>query len=499
MRIGWIGAGIMGQPMVLHLLKDGHDVHVYARHPERVMDAKNAGCSMESSIASLVHSCDVICTMVGFVSDVKEVYDKIFDSIEPGKICIDFTTSSPSLAKTLYKKGKELGVSILDAPVTGGDSGAKAGTLTVLVGGDKGTFHSCMPIFKAFGSQIEYCGSAGCGQHVKAANQIMIANTLQGICEAMSYLGCKGVDESFVYRFLRNGAAGSKQLDFQGQKILDEDYAPGFYVKHFVKDLNIALQETTLPLNGVNKVLNEYVDLMDRGYSDLGTQCLIEYFRKPNIKGVIFDMDGLMFDTEIMFRDEFRDMKEKMGVDCPNDFCVKLIGCDSRRVKEYESMYPGVTRVMEEIQKDRLNYFLEYFKEPGSANKKGLKELVTYLHENKIPFAIASSSAKDAIIKFLSHAGFDINPNVIVSGKDGYRSKPAPDIFLAASDLLNVAPENCLVLEDSKHGIMAASRAGMRSIFVPDQISMDEEMSKYVQLTCESLLDVRDYLKKIAE
>ena len=279
-KIGWIGAGIMGQPMVIHLLNKGYEVHVYARHPERVEQAKNAGAILEESIVSLTSNVDVICTMVGFPSDVKEVYDVIFSCIDAGKTCIDFTTSSPKLAKELYTKGKELGVHVLDAPVTGGDTGAKNGTLTVLVGADKEDFETNKEIFEAFGTQIEYCGKASCGQHVKMANQIMIANTLQGICEAMSYLKCKDVDESFVYRFLRNGAAGSKQLEFQGKKMLENDYAPGFYVKHFVKDLKIAVQEANFPLYGVNRVIKEYVDLMDRGMSDLGTQCLIEYFRK---------------------------------------------------------------------------------------------------------------------------------------------------------------------------------------------------------------------------
>lgn len=214
-KIGWIGAGIMGQPMVIHLLNKGYEVHVYARHPERVEQAKNAGSILEESIVSLTSNVDVICTMVGFPSDVKEVYDVIFSCIDAGKTCIDFTTSSPKLAKELYTKGKELGVHVLDAPVTGGDTGAKNGTLTVLVGADKEDFETNKEIFEAFGTQIEYCGKASCGQHVKMANQIMIANTLQGICEAMSYLNCKDVDESFVYRFLRNGAAGSKQLEFK--------------------------------------------------------------------------------------------------------------------------------------------------------------------------------------------------------------------------------------------------------------------------------------------
>ena len=430
-------------------------MHVYARHPERVEQAKNAGAILEESIESLTSNVDVICTMVGFPSDVKEVYDVIFSCIEAGKTCIDFTTSSPKLAKELYTKGKELGVHVVDAPVTGGDTGAKNGTLTVLVGADKEDFETNKEIFEAFGTQIEYCGKACCGQHVKMANQIMIANTLQGICEAMSYLNCKDVDESFVYRFLRNGAAGSKQLEFQGKKMLENDYAPGFYVKHFVKDLKIAVQEANFPLCGVNRVIKEYVDLMDRGMSDLGTQCLIEYFRKPQIKAVIFDMDGLMFNTEKMFKDEFKEKAKELGVSCP-----------------------------------------DYFQEPGSANMVGLQNLIEYIEENKIPYAVASSSHPQAIKKFLSHAGFVLSPNVIVSSKEGYNSKPAPDVFLAAAERLDVKPENCLVLEDSKHGIMAAANAKMQSIFIQDQIAPDDEMKEYIQESCKDLNEIIDYLKR---
>lgn len=494
-KIGWIGAGIMGQPMVIHLLNKGFEAHVFARHPKKVEDAKAAGAIMEDSIESLVHNVDVICTMVGFPSDVKEVYEKIFSCIEPGKTCIDFTTSSPKLAKELYQKGKKAGVHVLDAPVTGGDTGAKNGTLTVLVGGEENDFEKNYEIFEAFGTQIEYCGLAGCGQHVKMANQIMIANTLQGICEAMSYLKCKGVDDSYVYKFLRNGAAGSKQLDFQGKKMLENDYAPGFYVKHFVKDLKIAVEEASFPLNGVNKVIHEYVDLMDRGMSDLGTQCLIEYFRKPRIDAVIFDMDGLMFNTEKMFKDEFKEKARDLHVYCPDNFPEPLIGCDSRKVAEFEKLYPGITQVMEEIQEERVEYFFQYFKEPGSANMEGLQNLIEYIELNKIPYAVASSSHPQAIKRFLSHAGFVISPNVIVSSKEGYKSKPAPDVFLAASQRLNVKPENCLVLEDSKHGIMAAFNAKMHSIFIQDQIAPDAEMKEYIQESRKDLNEVIDYLE----
>lgn len=280
MKIGWIGAGIMGQPMVCHLLNQGNEVHVYARHPEKVKNAIETGAILEKDIQSLVASSDVICTMVGFPSDVKEVYETIESCIEPGKICIDFTTSSPTLAQELYRTFSQKNVQVLDAPVTGGDVGAQKGTLTVLVGGEESTFEQVKPLFEAFGSQIEYCGLAGSGQHVKMANQIMIANTLQGICEALIYLQEKKVDPQYVVSYLGQGAAGSRQLDLNGQKMLDQDYEPGFMVKHFVKDLRIATDECSKNLEGIQKVIEEYVDLMDKGYSDKGTQCLIEFFKE---------------------------------------------------------------------------------------------------------------------------------------------------------------------------------------------------------------------------
>ncbi|MBE6118965.1 MAG: NAD(P)-dependent oxidoreductase [Erysipelotrichaceae bacterium] len=279
MKIGWIGAGIMGNPMVHHLLKNGHEAHVYARHPQKVQNLVEEGAVLEESIASLVQHSDVICTMVGFPSDVKEVYGTIFEHIEPGKICIDFTTSSPSLAVALAQQGKDKQVTVLDAPVTGGDAGAKQGTLTILVGGPKETFDQLQPVFSAFGKDIFYCGEAGAGQKVKIANQIMIANTLQGICEAMTYLKSQGCDPALVIQNLQNGAAGSRQLELLGPKMLQNNFDPGFYIKHFVKDLRIALDQKEAKLTGVENVIQEYITLMDQGYQDLGTQALIKYFQ----------------------------------------------------------------------------------------------------------------------------------------------------------------------------------------------------------------------------
>ncbi len=278
MRIGWIGAGIMGNPMVSHLMKHGYTMHVYARHPEKVQNLIDEGAVLETDIPSLVHHCDVICTMVGFVSDVQEVYEKILEAIEPHKICIDFTTSDVQLAMDLHEKGKEKQVEVLDAPVTGGDTGARQGTLTVLVGGSKEVFDSLQGVFNAFGKNVYYCGQAGAGQKVKIANQIMIANTLQGICEAMSYLKGQDLDPDLVNQYLKEGAAGSKQLEINGAKMVLEDFEPGFYIKHFVKDLKIALSQDKVKLAGVERVISEYIDLMDKGYGDKGTQALIKFF-----------------------------------------------------------------------------------------------------------------------------------------------------------------------------------------------------------------------------
>lgn len=213
------------------------------------------------------------------------------------------------------------------------------------------------------------------------------------------------------------------------------------------------------------------------------------------IKAVIFDMDGLMFDTETMFKKLFREKLTEANMFPEDEIIESMIGCDSRLIVRYEEQFPGITDVMKLVKKVRIDYFFETFPVPGSANKKGLQELIQYLDQKKIPYAIASSSAKEDILKFLDHAGFDIQPNEIVSSRDGMASKPAPDVFLATQERLGVKPEECVVLEDSKNGIIAASRAGMHSIFIPDQILPDEEMKEYIQTTLEDLSLVIGYLE----
>ena len=233
-----------------------------------------------------MRDCKTIITIVGFPQDVEEVYfekGNILDRAPEGAYLIDMTTTSPMLAEKIYKEGKEKGYHVLDAPVTGGDSGARAGTLSILVGGDKEDFEACLPVFEAMGTNINYQGMAGCGQHAKLANQIMIAGTMSGICEAFTYAKAKGLNLETVLNSVATGAAGSKQLDAFGEKILKEDYAPGFFMKHFIKDMKLALTEANrseVNLDVLSQTLANYEMLEAEGYGDLGTQALMKYYQE---------------------------------------------------------------------------------------------------------------------------------------------------------------------------------------------------------------------------
>ena len=285
-RISWIGVGIMGKAMVRNLMKAGYEVHIYACHPEKVADVVSEGVVPHGSIAECVKASEVVITMVGFPKDVEEVYfapGNILDSAAKGMTLIDMTTTSPTLAQRIYQEGAARGLRVLDAPVTGGDSGARAGTLSILVGGDQADFDACLPIFQAMGTNITYFGPAGCGQHAKMANQIMIAGALSGVCEALTYAKAEGLNWNTLLGAVATGAAGSKQLDFQGRKILDGDFAPGFFMKHFVKDMRLAEEEAEnagLDLNVLQQALSNCQSLIDRGCGDLGTQALIKFYEK---------------------------------------------------------------------------------------------------------------------------------------------------------------------------------------------------------------------------
>ena len=283
-KIGFIGVGIMGKSMVRNLMKAGFELHIYARTKSKVEDVIAEGAVFHENIGACVKDCDAVITIVGFPQDVEEVYfdaGNIIDSAKAGTYLIDMTTTSPQLAEKIYKVGKEKGFHVLDAPVTGGDTGAKAGTLSILVGGDKADYEACMPLFEAMGTNINYQGNAGAGQHCKLANQILIAGALSGVCEALAYVKAKGLDADTVLKSLSSGAAGSAQLTNLGPKIVKEDYAPGFFMKHFIKDMKLALIESNmsgLDLRILSQALANCEELEAEGFGDLGTQALAKYY-----------------------------------------------------------------------------------------------------------------------------------------------------------------------------------------------------------------------------
>ena len=281
-KIGFIGVGIMGKPMVRNLMKAGFQVHIYARHPEKVQDVE--GAVLEESIAACTAACEAVITMVGFPQDVEEVYfapGNILDSAKPGTYLIDMTTTSPLLAEKIHAEGLRRDLRVLDAPVTGGETGAIKGVLSILVGGDREDYEACHSLFEAMGTNINYQGPAGAGQHCKMVNQIMIAGALSGVCEAIAYARAKGLDMDTVLRSVATGAAGSAQLNANGPKILDHDDRPGFFIKHFIKDMALAQEEgerSGLTLDILSETLAHCRSLQEQGMGDLGTQALIHYY-----------------------------------------------------------------------------------------------------------------------------------------------------------------------------------------------------------------------------
>ena len=214
------------------------------------------------------------------------------------------------------------------------------------------------------------------------------------------------------------------------------------------------------------------------------------------IKAIVFDMDGLMFDTEKLFEVLFFKVCEEHQFYCTKEAFLSMVGVSAKTVVKLEQQFPGISEIMKEVQDRRKSFFFEYFDAPGKANKKGLQELYEYGKANGYRMAVASSSQREDILSFLDYAGFELKFDAIVSGYDGLPSKPAPDIFLRSAALLGVAKEECLVLEDSKFGTMAAYRAGMPHVFIQDMIIPDEEMKTYIDKECENLLEVIDILKK---
>ena len=285
MRIGFIGVGVMGNGMVKNLLSHGYEVNAYTRTRAKALEALEAGAEWRESAADCVRDADAVITMVGFPPDVEEVYfgeKGILANARPGTLVIDMTTTSPRLAQRIYTEAADRGLSALDAPVSGGDTGARAGTLAIMVGGDREAFDRAVPIFEAMGKSIRYMGAAGSGQHTKMANQIAIAGTLAGVCEAIAYARAAGLDVDEVISTISGGAASSWQLANNGPKSAHGDFAPGFFIKHFIKDMTLADGEARardLPMPVLEKVLAMFRALEAQGYGDEGTQALIRAYR----------------------------------------------------------------------------------------------------------------------------------------------------------------------------------------------------------------------------
>lgn len=282
MKIGFIGTGVMGASMVRHLLNANYEVNVYNRTKAKAMPLVDEGAVWLDTPKEIAKQSDVILTIVGYPSDVEEVYmgeDGVFEGLADGKIIIDMTTSTPALAVKIAEEAEKIGVSSLDAPVSGGDLGAKNGTLTVMVGGPKDAYDKVQPILETFSGSLNLFGEAGSGQHTKMANQIMVAGTMTGLIEMLTYAKKAGLDLEAVVKTVNGGAARNWSLENYGPRIIQNDYSPGFFVKHFVKDLKIALDEAekmNLELPSTTQAYKLYEQLEKAGHGDDGTQALIK-------------------------------------------------------------------------------------------------------------------------------------------------------------------------------------------------------------------------------
>jgi 3-hydroxyisobutyrate dehydrogenase len=282
--IGFIGLGVMGKSMARHLLKAGYPLLVYTRTKEKANDLIEEGAVWKETVAELAKEADVVITMVGYPQDVEELYfgdEGILANAKEGSYVIDMTTSTPTLAEKIYQEAKKRNIYALDAPVSGGDIGARQGTLTIMVGGDEEVFSACKPILERLGTNIIHQGKAGAGQHTKMCNQIAIASNMIGVCEALAYAKRSGLDPLKVLESISQGAAGSWSLSNLAPRMLSGDFKPGFYVKHFIKDMKIALEEAekmNLRLPGLELAKSMYEELAKAREENSGTQALYKRY-----------------------------------------------------------------------------------------------------------------------------------------------------------------------------------------------------------------------------
>lgn len=280
-RVGWIGTGVMGRSMCGHVLKAGYRVTVYTRTRERAQPLLEQGASWAATPQAVAEQSDIVMTIVGYPADVRAVYlgdDGLLAGSRADMAMVDLTTSEPSLAKELAERAAPRGVAVLDAPVSGGDVGAREARLSIMVGGAAPALAAVRPVLESFGKTIVHQGPAGAGQHTKMVNQIIIASTMIGVVEGMLYAQRAGLDPLRVLESVGGGAAASFSLNVLGARMINRDFEPGFYVEHFIKDMGIALAEAErlrLSLPGLALAKQLYEAVRAQGFGRKGTQALL--------------------------------------------------------------------------------------------------------------------------------------------------------------------------------------------------------------------------------
>lgn len=280
-RIGWIGTGVMGRWMCHHLMAKGYSTTVYTRSRDKAKPLLEAGAAWADSPKAVAERSDVVFAIVGFPADVREVFlgsQGALSGSKAGNALVDMTTSEPSLAREIYAAAKAKGVGSVDAPVSGGDVGAKEARLSIMVGGDADVVESVRPLLECMGKTIVHQGPAGAGQHTKMVNQILIATNMIGVCEALLYGHKAGLDLKTVLQSVGGGAAASWSLNNLGPRVMDRNFEPGFFVEHFIKDMGIALEEAkrmNLSLPGLALANQLYLAVQAQGYGKKGTHALM--------------------------------------------------------------------------------------------------------------------------------------------------------------------------------------------------------------------------------
>lgn len=279
--IGWIGTGVMGRWMCQHLMDKGYQATVYNRSQDKAGPLLEKGATWADTPAKVAEKSDVIFAIVGFPPDVREVFLGSHGALvgsKKGAVLVDMTTSDPTLAEEIYTAAKAKGVHSVDAPVSGGDVGAKNAALSIMVGGDADSVEAIKPLLECMGKTIVHQGSAGAGQHTKMVNQILIASNMIGVCEALLYACKAGLDPKTVLQSVGGGAAASWSLNNLGPRIIDRNFEPGFFVEHFIKDMGIALEESKrlgLVMPGLALANQLYLAVKAQGYGRKGTHALM--------------------------------------------------------------------------------------------------------------------------------------------------------------------------------------------------------------------------------